>query len=198
MEKIILFPIKDIQVYNIIQNNALLNHNVYGICCQNNIDENGYGPYGFISEKVFSIIDRFFCTSVFYRKDKNKTFISNSFPGRNFNIFGLESYEANTISTTINDFLDELKIKSLYDKFSRNYVFKHLKPFEANLFLHDKPHTTVINKLIDDGLNIAYDSIFYDTIVLFSANIEERIKNLLKSAPDIVQMLKSEEDLKDW
>lgn len=197
MEHIYIFPIEDISSYNIIKNSSRLTHQPFGLCCQYNMNKDGYGPYGFVSKTSITIANQLIKHSIWFNDTKNEFRVNSNFLKSGFNLYGLDNAVATKINSQLNKYCLEIKKNTLYARYNKKYNSPIEKPLLLDLFQADMD-AAIINKIIDNNFNVAYNSISNFIVILFSKSIEKDVIKFKENFSDIITFLKSERQLKDW
>lgn len=198
-EKLIKFPISEW----IVQSGrfkAYLPSTAYCICYQYNIESNGYGPYGFLTEKSERLLSFLFTNLIFFSKE-GKTLDACSTLSRS----GVYFYGNN--NDRMNKQLAEYRKMLLKNKLRANKGLLEEaspeKPILLNLYDNDGGiKVSVINSLIKEGYQFLFNCFFTpvsgESMIIFDYKIWNRAIEYCKNNGIDFQEVDSVDNLKEW
>ncbi|MGG7521267.1 hypothetical protein ACQ3G4_07675 [bacterium BS0013] len=198
-EKLIKFPISEWIVQSVHFQTDLPSE-AYCICYQYNIDSNGYGPYGFLTEKSEGLLSFLFNNLLCFNKE-DKTLDVCSTLSRN----GVYFYGNN--NEQVHKQLADYRRMLLKNKLRANKGLpEEVSPEKPDLLnLYDDyggVDVSVINYLMEKG----YQFLFYwfftpvagESVIVFDCNIWDRAIEYCKKNGIDFQEVDSVDNLKEW
>ena len=199
-EKLIVFPVPN---WNRIISSEL-DSMAYCICYQYGIDSNGYGPYGFNTEKAEKIISNTFPNLMFLEKD-NEGFISLK-DTKIVQQFGIYLY-GNSVKLE----LLKIELKNYYIEKKKNEIkFKKsmvpislpTEPLIMSLLNKDQAQNDTIKKLVNSNIGLIFCHNYMPeaglTLIMFERKILlELKKNATYYKVNFVE-LSSIDEMKAW
>ncbi|EOH6334077.1 MULTISPECIES: hypothetical protein [Citrobacter] len=198
-ERLIKFPISEWMVQS-GRFKTDLPSVAYCICYQYNIDSNGYGPYGFLTERSDRLLSILFTNLMFFSKE-GKTLDACSTLSKN----GVYFYGNN--NDRMNKQLVEYRKVLLKNKLRTNKGLLEEtcpeKPILLNLYNdYGGIEVSVINSLIEEGYHFLFDCFFTPvagkSIIVFDCNIWDRAIEYCKNNGIDFQEVDSVDNLKEW
>lgn len=198
-EKLIKFPISKW----IVQSGRFktnLPSKAYCICYQYNIDNNGHGPYGFLTEKSERLLSFLFSNLMFFCKE-GETLDACSNLSRN----GIYFYGKN--NDRINKQLAGYRKMLLKNKLRANKgLLEDAFPEKPELLnLYDdcgEIEINVIDSLIKEGCNFLFyfflTPVAGGSVIIFDCNIWDRAIEYCKNNEINFQEVESVDNLKEW
>ena len=199
-EKLIVFPVPN---WNRIISSEL-DSIAYCICYQYGIDSNGFGPYGFNTEKAEKIISNTFPNLMFLEKD-NEGFISLK-DTKIVQQFGIYLYgnsvKLESLKIELKNYYIEKKKNEI--KFKKSLVPKSLptEPLIMSLLNKDQAQNDTIKKLVNSNIGLIFCHHYMPeaglTLIMFERKILlELKKNATYSKVNFVE-LSSIDEMKAW
>ena len=199
-EKLIVFPVPN---WNRIISSEL-DSMAYCICYQYGIDSNGYGPYGFNTEKAEKIISNTFPNLMFLEKD-NEGFISLK-DTKIVQQFGIYLY-GNSVKLE----LLKIELKNYYIEKKKNEIkFKKsmvpislpTEPLIMSLLNKDQAQNDTIKKLVNSNIGLIFCHNYMPeaglTLIMFERKILlELKKNATYYKVNFVELI-SIDEMKAW
>lgn len=198
-EKLIKFPISEW----IVQSGHFktdLPSEAYCICYQYNIDNNGYGPYGFLTEKSKGLLSFLFTNLMCFNKEGQSLDACSALSRNGFYFYGNNNEKVNKQLAEYRKML--LKNKLRTNKGLPEEVFPE-KPELLNLYDdYGGVDVSVINSLIKKG----YQFLFYwfltpvagGSVIVFDGNLWDRTVEYCKKNGIDFQEVDSVDNLKEW
>ena len=199
-EKLIVFPVPN---WNRIISSEL-DSIAYCICYQYGIDSNGFGPYGFNTEKAEKIISTTFPNLMFLEKD-NEGFISLK-DTKIVQQFGIYLYgnsvKLESLKIELKNYYIEKKKNEI--KFKKSLVPKSLptEPLIMSLLNKDQAQNDTIKKLVNSNIGLIFCHHYMPeaglTLIMFERKILlELKKNATYYKVNFVE-LSSIDEMKAW
>lgn len=199
-EKLIVFPVPN---WNRIISSEL-DSIAYCICYQYGIDSNGFGPYGFNTEKAEKIISNTFPNLMFLEKD-NEGFISlkDTKIVQHFGIYLYgNSVKLESLKIELKNYYIEKKKNEI--KFKKSLVPKSLptEPLIMSLLNKDQAQNDTIKKLVNSNIGLIFCHHYMPeaglTLIMFERKILlELKKNATYYKVNFVE-LSSIDEMKAW
>lgn len=199
-EKLIVFPVPN---WNRIISSEL-DSIAYCICYQYGIDSNGFGPYGFNTEKAEKIISNTFPNLMFLEKD-NEGFISlkDTKIVQHFGIYLYgNSVKLESLKIELKNYYIEKKKNEI--KFKKSLVPKSLptEPLIMSLLNKDQSQNDTIKKLVNSNIGLIFCHHYMPeaglTLILFERKILlELKKNATYYKVNFIE-LSSIDEMKAW
>ena len=196
-EKIIKLPISEW----IIQSAGFktdLPPSTYCICYQYNINENGYGPYGFATEKSKGLLSFLFTDLMFFNKEKKSIDFCSVISTR-----GLYFYGSNKlISQELNEYRKKILKNKL--KFKREMLeeVEPEKPEILSLYNNEQIETSVLKFFFKKECLFLFKCfltpIAGDTLIVFDPEIWRKATEYCNNNSIETQSSNSIDDLKEW
>lgn len=199
-EKLIVFPVPN---WNRIISSEL-DSMAYCMCYQYGIDSNGFGPYGFNTEKAEKIISNTFPNLMFLEKD-NEGFISlkDTKIVQHFGIYLYgNSVKLESLKIELKNYYIEKKKNEI--KFKKSLVPKSLptEPLIMSLLNKDQAQNDTIKKLVNSNIGLIFCHHYMPeaglTLIMFERKILlELKKNATYYKVNFVE-LSSIDEIKAW
>lgn len=200
MERIIKFPLPD--YIKIVDNFDALKIKPYCICYQYNVDNMGYGPYGFETDFSEKILNHIWASVEIW--DKERIIPLKSFQQKRGDIFFTK--KTKELELEINNVKKYQLIKkknTLLNKKDKQTISINNKPILLDLFNENRLlKTSSLNYLLN--LNIYfYIRRFYspeagDTFIIFENNVLDKIIRFTKNSLCNFLEISSINNLKPW
>ena len=199
-EKLIIFPVPN---WNRIINSDL-DSMAYCICYQYNIDSNGFGPYGFNTEKAEKIISNTFPNLMFLEKD-SKDFVSLK-DTKIIQQFGIYLYgnsaKLESLKIELKNYYIEKKKNEIKFKKSLIPIFLPIEPLIMSLVNKDQTQSYTIKKLVNSNIGLIFCHHYMPeaglTLIMFEKKILlELKKNATHNKVNFVE-LSSIDEMKAW
>lgn len=199
-EKLIVFPVPN---WNRIISSKL-DSMAYCICYQYGIDSNGFGPYGFNTEKAEKIISTTFPNLMFLEKD-NEGFISLK-DTKTVQQFGIYLYgnsvKLESLKIELKNYYIEKKKNEIKFKKSMVPISLPTEPLIMSLLNKDQAQNDTIKKLVNSNIGLIFCHHYMPeaglTLIMFERKILlELKKNATYYKVNFVE-LSSIDEMKAW
>ena len=198
-EKLIKFPISEW----IIQSGHFktdLPSEAYCICYQYNIDSNGYGPYGFLTEKSEGLLSFLFNNLMCFNQEDKTLDVCSTLSRNGVYFYGNNNEQVHKQLADYRRML--LKNKLRANKGLPEEVFPE-KPDLLNLYDdYGGVEVSVINSLIEKGYQFLFYRFFTPVagggVILFDCNVWDRAIEYCNSNGISFQEVDSVDNLKEW
>ena len=199
-EKLIIFPVPN---WNRIISSDL-DSMAYCICYQYNIDLNGFGAYGFNTEKAEKIISNTFPNLMFLEKD-SKDFVSLK-DTKIIQQFGIYLYgnsaKLESLKIELKNYYIEKKKNEIKFKKSLIPIFLPIEPLIMSLVNKDQTQSYTIKKLVNSNIGLIFCHHYMPeaglTLIMFERKILlELKKNATYYKVNFVE-LSSIDEMKAW
>lgn len=199
-EKLIVFPVPN---WNRIISSEL-DSMAYCICYQYGIDSNGFGPYGFNTEKAEKIISTTFPNLMFLEKD-NEGFISLK-DTKIVQQFGIYLYgnsvKLESLKIELKNYYIEKKKNEIKFKKSMVPISLPTEPLIMSLLNKDQAQNDTIKKLVNSNIGLIFCHHYMPeaglTLIMFERKILlELKKNATYYKVNFVE-LSSIDEMKAW
>ena len=199
-EKLIVFPVPN---WNRIISSEL-DSMAYCICYQYGIDSNGFGPYGFNTEKAEKIISTTFPNLMFLEKD-NEGFISLK-DTKTVQQFGIYLYgnsvKLESLKIELKNYYIEKKKNEIKFKKSLVPISLPTEPLIMSLLNKDQAQNDTIKKLVNSNIGLIFCHHYMPeaglTLIMFEKKILlELKKNATHNKVNFVE-LSSIDEMKAW
>ena len=199
-EKLIVFPVPN---WNRIISSEL-DSMAYCICYQYGIDSNGFGPYGFNTEKAEKIISTTFPNLMFLEKD-NEGFISLK-DTKIVQQFGIYLYgnsvKLESLKIELKNYYIEKKKNEIKFKKSMVPISLPTEPLIMSLLNKDQAQNDTIKKLVNSNIGLIFCHHYMPeaglTLIMFEKKILlELKKNATHNKVNFVE-LSSIDEMKAW
>ena len=199
-EKLIIFPIPN---WNRIISSDL-DLMAYCICYQYNIDSNGFGPYGFNTEKAEKIISNTFPNLMFLEKD-SEGFVSLK-DTKIIQQFGIYLYgnsaKLESLKIELKNYYIEKKKNEIKFKKSLIPISLPIEPLIMSLVNKDQTQSYTIKKLVNSNIGLIFCHHYMPeaglTLIMFEKKtLLELIKNATHYKVNFVE-LSSIDEMKAW
>lgn len=199
-EKLIVFPVPN---WNRIISSEL-DSIAYCICYQYGIDSNGYGPYGFNTEKAEKIISNTFPNLMFLEKD-NEGFISLK-DTKIVQQFGIYLYgnsvKLESLKIELKNYYIEKKKNEIKFKKSMVPISLPTEPLIMSLLNKDQAQNDTIKKLVNSNIGLIFCHNYMPeaglTLIMFERKILlELKKNATYYKVNFVELI-SIDEMKAW
>ena len=199
-EKLIIFPVPN---WNRIISSDL-DSMAYCICYQYNIDSNGFGAYGFNTEKAEKIISNTFPNLMFLEKD-SKDFVSLK-DTKIIQQFGIYLYgnsaKLESLKIELKNYYIEKKKNEIKFKKSLIPIFLPIEPLIMSLVNKDQTQSYTIKKLVNSNIGLIFCHHYMPeaglTLIMFERKILlELKKNATYYKVNFVE-LSSIDEMKAW
>ena len=199
-EKLIVFPVPN---WNRIISSEL-DSMAYCICYQYGIDSNGFGPYGFNTEKAEKIISTTFPNLMFLEKD-NEGFISLK-DTKTVQQFGIYLYgnsvKLESLKIELKNYYIEKKKNEIKFKKSLVPISLPTEPLIMSLLNKDQAQNDTIKKLVNSNIGLIFCHHYMPeaglTLIMFERKILlELKKNATYYKVNFVE-LSSIDEMKAW
>ena len=199
-EKLIIFPVPN---WNRIISSDL-DSMAYCICYQYNIDLNGFGAYGFNTEKAEKIISNTFPNLMFLEKD-SKDFVSLK-DTKIIQQFGIYLYgnsaKLESLKIELKNYYIEKKKNEIKFKKSLIPIFLPIEPLIMSLVNKDQTQSYTIKKLVNSNIGLIFCHHYMPeaglTLIMFERKILlEFKKNATYYKVNFVE-LSSIDEMKAW
>lgn len=199
-EKLIVFPVPN---WNRIISSEL-DSMAYCICYQYGIDSNGFGPYGFNTEKAEKIISTTFPNLMFLEKD-NEGFISLK-DTKTVQQFGIYLYgnsvKLESLKIELKNYYIEKKKNEIKFKKSMVPISLPTEPLIMSLLNKDQAQNDTIKKLVNSNIGLIFCHHYMPeaglTLIMFERKILlELKKNATYYKVNFVE-LSSIDEMKAW
>ena len=199
-EKLIVFPVPN---WNRIISSEL-DSMAYCICYQYGIDSNGFGPYGFNTEKAEKIISTTFPNLMFLEKD-NEGFISLK-DTKIVQQFGIYLYgnsvKLESLKIELKNYYIEKKKNEIKFKKSMVPISLPTEPLIMSLLNKDQAQNDTIKKLVNSNIGLIFCHHYMPeaglTLIMFEKKILlELKKNATYYKVNFVE-LSSIDEMKAW
>ena len=199
-EKLIIFPVPN---WNRIISSDL-DSMAYCICYQYNIDLNGFGAYGFNTEKAEKIISNTFPNLMFLEKD-SKDFVSLK-DTKIIQQFGIYLYgnsaKLESLKIELKNYYIEKKKNEIKFKKSLIPIFLPIEPLIMSLVNKDQTQSYTIKKLVNSNIGLIFCHHYMPeaglTLIMFEKKILlELKKNATHNKVNFVE-LSSIDEMKAW
>ena len=199
-EKLIIFPVPN---WNRIISSDL-DSMAYCICYQYNIDSNGFGAYGFNTEKAEKIISNTFPNLMFLEKD-SKDFVSLK-DTKIIQQFGIYLYgnsaKLESLKIELKNYYIEKKKNEIKFKKSLIPIFLPIEPLIMSLVNKDQTQSYTIKKLVNSNIGLIFCHHYMPeaglTLIMFEKKILlELKKNATHNKVNFVE-LSSIDEMKAW
>lgn len=199
-EKLIVFPVPN---WNRIISSEL-DSMAYCICYQYGIDSNGFGPYGFNTEKAEKIISTTFPNLMFLEKD-NEGFISLK-DTKIVQQFGIHLYgnsvKLESLKIELKNYYIEKKKNEIKFKKSMVPISLPTEPLIMSLLNKDQTQNDTIKKLVNSNIGLIFCHHYMPeaglTLIMFERKILlELKKNATYCKVNFVE-LSSIDEIKAW
>ena len=199
-EKLIVFPVPN---WNRIISSEL-DSMAYCICYQYGIDSNGFGPYGFNTEKAEKIISTTFPNLMFLEKD-NEGFISLK-DTKTVQQFGIYLYgnsvKLESLKIELKNYYIEKKKNEIKFKKSMVPISLPTEPLIMSLLNKDQTQNDTIKKLVNSNIGLIFCHHYMPeaglTLIMFERKILlELKKNATYYKVNFVE-LSSIDEIKAW
>ena len=199
-EKLIVFPVPN---WNRIISSEL-DSMAYCICYQYGIDSNGFGPYGFNTEKAEKIISTTFPNLMFLEKD-NEGFISLK-DTKIVQQFGIYLYgnsvKLESLKIELKNYYIEKKKNEIKFKKSMVPISLPTEPLIMSLLNKDQTQNDTIKKLVNSNIGLIFCHHYMPeaglTLIMFEKKILlELKKNATHNKVNFVE-LSSIDEMKAW
>lgn len=199
-EKLIVFPVPN---WNRIISSEL-DSMAYCICYQYGIDSNGFGPYGFNTEKAEKIISTTFPNLMFLEKD-NEGFISLK-DTKIVQQFGIYLYgnsvKLESLKIELKNYYIEKKKNEIKFKKSMVPISLPTEPLIMSLLNKDQAQNDTIKKLVNSNIGLIFCHHYMPeaglTLIMFERKILlELKKNATYYKVNFVE-LSSIDEIKAW
>ncbi|MFJ0492296.1 hypothetical protein [Citrobacter werkmanii] len=197
-EKLIKFPISEWM----LKANGFtkeLPSSTYCVCYQYDIDDNGFGPYGFSTIASDKLLSFLFSNILFFDKSKNKLDFCSNIDKRGVYFYGNKIGE---IERQINEHSKLiLKNKLKINKGLAEEVHAE-KPLLFELYSDNKIEVDVVNEFISNKFDFLFNYFFTpmagQTLILFNNEIWNKAVEYCKDNKIHTQEVCSIDDLKAW
>ena len=199
-EKLIIFPVPN---WNRIISSDL-DSMAYCICYQYNIDSNGFGAYGFNTEKAEKIISNTFPNLMFLEKD-SKDFVSLK-DTKIIQQFGIYLYgnsaKLESLKIELKNYYIEKKKNEIKFKKSLIPISLPIEPLIMSLVNKDQTQSYTIKKLVNSNIGLIFCHHYMPeaglTLIMFEKKILlELKKNATHNKVNFVE-LSSIDEMKAW
>lgn len=199
-EKLIVFPVPN---WNRIISSEL-DSMAYCICYQYGIDSNGFGPYGFNTEKAEKIISTTFPNLMFLEKD-NEGFISLK-DTKIVQQFGIYLYgnsvKLESLKIELKNYYIEKKKNEIKFKKSMVPISLPTEPLIMSLLNKDQAQNDTIKKLVNSNIGLIFCHHYMPeaglTLIMFERKILlELKKNATYYKVNFVELI-SIDEMKAW
>ena len=199
-EKLIIFPVPN---WNRIISSDL-DSMAYCICYQYNIDSNGFGAYGFNTEKAEKIISNTFPNLMFLEKD-SKDFVSLK-DTKIIQQFGIYLYgnsaKLESLKIELKNYYIEKKKNEIKFKKSLIPISLPIEPLIMSLVNKDQTQSYTIKKLVNSNIGLIFCHHYMPeaglTLIMFERKILlELKKNATYYKVNFVE-LSSIDEMKAW
>lgn len=199
-EKLIIFPVPN---WNRIISSDL-DSMAYCICYQYNIDSNGFGAYGFNTEKAEKIISNTFPNLMFLEKD-SKDFVSLK-DTKIIQQFGIYLYgnsaKLESLKIELKNYYIEKKKNEIKFKKSLIPISLPIEPLIMSLVNKDQTQSYTIKKLVNSNIGLIFCHHYMPeaglTLIMFEKKILlELKKNATHNKVNFVE-LSSIDEIKAW
>lgn len=199
-EKLIVFPVPK---WNRIISSKL-DSMAYCICYQYGIDSNGFGPYGFNTEKAEKIISNTFPNLMFLEKD-NEGFISLK-DTKTVQQFGIYLYgnsvKLESLKIELKNYYIEKKKNEIKFKKSLVPISLPTEPLIMSLLNKDQAQNDTIKKLVNSNIGLIFCHHYMPeaglTLIMFERKILlELKKNATYYKVNFIE-LSSIDEMKAW
>ncbi|HCC0890840.1 TPA: hypothetical protein M4K80_004457 [Salmonella enterica] len=197
-EKLIKFPVSEwMTKSNNFKNSLPLS--AYCICYQYDINENGYGPYGFSTIKAKELLSFLFTNLMFYNKEEKNLTVC-SIPGKRGVYFYGDS------SNRINKQMQEYKKMILKNELRVNKglteeTYSEI-PDLSKLYNEHEIEVSIINKIIDEGYDLFFNCFFTpiagQSLIVFDDNVWSRATEYCENNEIFFQVTDLTDNLKEW
>ncbi|NUF78638.1 hypothetical protein GY065_06890 [Snodgrassella sp. ESL0323] len=180
-EKLIIFPVPN---WNRIISSDL-DSMAYCICYQYNIDSNGFGAYGFNTEKAEKIISNTFPNLMFLEKD-SKDFVSLK-DTKIIQQFGIYLYgnsaKLESLKIELKNYYIEKKKNEIKFKKSLIPISLPIEPLIMSLVNKDQTQSYTIKKLVNSNIGLIFCHHYMPeaglTLIMFEKKILLELKKML-------------------
>ena len=199
-EKLIVFPVPN---WNRIISSEL-DSIAYCICYQYGIDSNGFGPYGFNTEKAEKIISNTFPNLMFLEKD-SKDFVSLK-DTKTVQQFGIYLYgnsvKLESLKIELKNYYIEKKKNEIKFKKSLVPISLPTEPLIMSLLNKDQAQNDTIKKLVNSNIGLIFCHHYMPeaglTLIMFERKILlELKKNATYYKVNFVELI-SIDEMKAW
>ena len=199
-EKLIIFPVPN---WNRIISSDL-DSMAYCICYQYNIDSNGFGAYGFNTEKAEKIISNTFPNLMFLEKDsKDLVSLKDTKIIQQFGIYLYgNSAKLESLKIELKNYYIEKKKNEIKFKKSLIPIFLPIEPLIMSLVNKDQTQSYTIKKLVNSNIGLIFCHHYMPeaglTLIMFERKILlELKKNATYYKVNFVE-LSSIDEMKAW
>lgn len=199
MEQIIEFPIEQGDIFT---EQPLLPRG-YCLCYQYNVDQHGYGPYGFNTATATNFLRTLF-PDLLHWEPERQILESLPVPTQEGVYFSKTQPHTLALKEELEDYQKKIKIESLREKYKKNDTptAQIIKPTLINLTEHQKIPAQIISTFITHEhfflINYFFMSNARNTLIFFNKNIPATAKKIAESMNLRYLTLDSMNELKPW
>lgn len=197
-EKLIKFPMSEWM----IQSGGftkVLPQSAYCICYQYNIDDNGFGPYGFSTTRSDRLLSFLFPNIAFFYKNENKLESSSKIDKRGVYFYGNNNGEIDKKTKEYNKLILKNKFRANKGLPEETLVEK---PPLLELYSGNTIKVNVVNELIKNNFHFLFNCFFTpmagQTLILFNHDVWVKATEYCKDNKICVQEVNLIDDLNSW
>lgn len=200
MEKIIKFPLPQYnEIFNVKEE---LIKKPFCICYQYDINENGYGPYGFNTNKSLTLLKKTFESLHIYVDGKIQK-MNDSIAAFKNAIYLYNSENAvELLSKEINNYSIMVKKKEIFRRNQKEDIKLPEKPIILDVIKNDLFDVQILNQLLDKNINLFLTKYYApeagNSLVLFDDDIISIVQNISKELGVEYCEVTSINELKPW
>ena len=198
-DQIIEFPISPSEMFE----GAIDQNNGYCISYQYDMDENGYGPYGFRTERVIKLLREILCPALRWDASR-KRLVEMSFPLSAGVYFFENQLYVEELEVALRDYERFCKLLSLKLKYKKSQQVE-IGPVEPSIFMvssERKMSAALVNELLRNKCRffIVYSMMPYtgQTLVFFNERQGKSLKELAVRESVSYVAIASIDDVRPW
>lgn len=202
MERIIEYPLQQNCVVEISTTDPALPEG-YCICYQYDVTPDGYGPYGFETEKAKTLLHQIFEPLIYWNNTRQKL-IDTTIPQGSGLFLKKDQVYVKYLEYELSNYYQKTAIRKLREKYKKHTSAKttYTAPLLQSISQDGKIPASVISNLIENECEFFLGEIEINTgglhLAFFDVATKEKIKIHAKAIGVDYHVLKSIEELKAW